>query len=116
MTWWITQPGRAQSERIGLADLAEAATWLGNVRWRLESELRLAADFDIHHSGETFPLMLIYPPYFPDVPPLVLPADGRQISGHQYGAGGELCLEFLFRPPMSATLDGNCVSPSFASW
>ena len=94
MTWWITQPGRAQSERIGLADLAEAATWLGNVRWRLESELRLAADLDIHHSGEAFPLTLIYPPYFPDVPPLVLPADGRLISGHQYGAGGELCLEF----------------------
>jgi sulfur-carrier protein adenylyltransferase/sulfurtransferase len=58
------------------------------VRWRLASELRLAADLDLLHGGEMFPLTLTYPVFFPDTPPSVVPADARRISGHQYGTGG----------------------------
>ena len=61
MTWWITQPGRAAEERLAIADLEQRSTWLRNVRWRLASELRLAADLDLLHGGEMFPLTLTYP-------------------------------------------------------
>lgn len=37
---------------------------------------------------------MTYPSTFPDSPPMVQPRDGRRLSGHQYGSGGELCLEF----------------------
>ena len=44
--------------------------------------------------ADTFQLDLRYPQLFPETPPSVIPRDGRRISGHQYGRGGELCLEF----------------------
>lgn len=94
MTWWLLQPSRALSERIDLADLAEESAWLQQVNWRLDGDLEIAVDFAIVHGSETFPLTMSFPAYFPDVPPLVTSRDGKLISGHQYGAAGELCLEF----------------------
>lgn len=94
MTWWITQIERAQAERVAIADLESRAQWLEIVNWHLESGLRLAVDVVITHDSETFSLRLTYPAYFPEAPPSVIPTDGRRLSWHQYGAGGELCLEF----------------------
>lgn len=94
MTWWALQPSRALSEKMGLAELAEEHAWLQDLTWRFGANLELTVDFKIVHAGETFPLSLSFPAYFPDVPPLVTPMDGKRISGHQYGAGGELCLEY----------------------
>ena len=36
----------------------------------------------------------VYPSYYPDTPPSVYVRDGQQISSHQYGPDGELCLEW----------------------
>lgn len=95
MIWWVTQSGRAANERLWLADLERRAAWLANVRWRLDDELNLTADFEIIISdSEVFPLTIQYPSFFPDAPPLVIPRDRNRISGHQYGEGGELCLEW----------------------
>lgn len=94
MIWWASQPNRARSERLAIADLQEANDWLRNVAWRLTTEVRLCADFEIEHLGQLIPLTLTYPDFFPDVPPQVTPREEVRLSGHQYGAGGELCLEF----------------------
>jgi molybdopterin/thiamine biosynthesis adenylyltransferase len=94
VTWWITQIGRAQAERVAIADLESRSAWLEIVKWHLESGLRLAVDVVITHAADAFSLRLTYPAYFPEAPPSVIPTDGRRLSSHQYGAGGELCLEF----------------------
>lgn len=93
MSWWLTNPFRAKSEQIALAQLGEGAGWLSGVSCRLGNDLQLIVDFDIQHNSETFGLFMAYPSTFPDAPPLVQPREGKRLSWHQYGAGGELCLE-----------------------
>ncbi|MFC5358090.1 ThiF family adenylyltransferase [Azospirillum himalayense] len=93
MIWWAEQPTRAQAERKAVGDIADRSTWLLNVTWRLAKNLQLAADFDLRIGERTIPLTIIYPDFFPDAPPSVLPRDEVRLSGHQYGASGELCLE-----------------------
>jgi hypothetical protein len=93
LIWWADQPTRAQAERKAVGDLADRNTWLVNVTWRFATNLQLAADFDLEIGERTIPLTLVYPDFFPDAPPSVLPRDGVRLSGHQYGGAGELCLE-----------------------
>ena len=57
-------------------------------------DLSLGLDFDVTLNGEIVPFSLVYPAFFPETPPMVIPRDGRQLSNHQYGSGNELCLEF----------------------
>src|SRR5262245_25602637 len=94
MTWWVEAPRLAKSERQGIADLAEQVGWLSNARWYLSRDAALSVDFDIEHEGQKFPLTMIYAALHPNAPPSVFPRDGARLSSHQYGAGGELCLEF----------------------
>jgi sulfur-carrier protein adenylyltransferase/sulfurtransferase len=94
MSWWLTNPARAKSEQVALARVAERVVWLSGVSWRIGENLQLIVDFDIRHNGETFGLSMAYPSTFPDTPPMVQPRNGKRLSWHQYGAGGELCLEF----------------------
>lgn len=94
MIWWAEEPGRAQSERAAVSDLADQNPWLMTVTWRLAADLQIAADFDLQVGGRIIPLTLTYPEFFPDTPPSVVPRDGVRLSGHQYGAAGELCLQY----------------------
>lgn len=94
MNWWTDLPTRARAERQTIADLGERSDWLRSVKWRLTSDLQFVVDFDIAHLDTSYPLSITYPHFFPAVPPQVTPRDGARISGHQYGEGGELCLEF----------------------
>ena len=93
MIWWAEQPNRAQAERLAIADLAERNPWLVSIVWRFAANFQIAADFDIEVGGQTIPLTLVYPDFFPDATPSILPRDGVRLSGHQYGEAGELCLE-----------------------
>ena len=93
MIWWADKPTRALAERNAVADLAEQNPWLVNVVWRLAANLQIAADFDLEIGERTILLTLVYPDFFPDATPSILPRDGVRLSGHQYGAAGELCLE-----------------------
>lgn len=93
MIWWGELPGRAQAERAAVSVLAEQNPWLKNVVWRLAANLQLVADFDLVVGDQSIPLTLVYPDFFPDTAPSVVPRDGVRLSGHQYGAAGELCLE-----------------------
>jgi hypothetical protein len=94
LIWWAEEPGRAQSERAAVSDLADQNPWLMTVTWRLAADLQIAADFDLQVGGRIIPLTLTYPEFFPDTPPSVVPRDGVRLSGHQYGAAGELCLQY----------------------
>lgn len=94
MIWWAEEPGRAQSERAAVSDLADQNPWLMTVTWRLAADLQIAADFDLQVGERIIPLTLTYPEFFPDTTPSVVPRDGVRLSGHQYGAAGELCLQY----------------------
>ncbi|MFW7345752.1 MAG: ThiF family adenylyltransferase [Pigmentiphaga sp.] len=89
----MDQPSRAQAERNAVADLADRNPWLVKVEWRLAANLQITADFDLEIGERTIPLTLVYPDFFPDATPSILPRDGIRLSGHQYGTAGELCLE-----------------------
>lgn len=95
MIWFIQNIARLDHERAALAGLeSEPNAWLKNVTWRLDESL-LVADADIDVAGSLFPVTLRYPYTFPISPPSVLPRGvNARWSYHQYGKGGELCLEW----------------------
>jgi hypothetical protein len=93
--WYIENPSRSRSEREAIESLASGAAWLVPGEWRIDSSLRLIWDADILVGERSFPVSLRYPNHFPHSPPLVLPrGEAERWSSHQYGAGGELCLEY----------------------
>lgn len=94
MSWWLANVSRVRAEQTALAQLLESVEWLSGVNWRVGDDLQLIVDFDVKHNDETFNLVMKYPSTFPDTPSMVLPRDGQRLSFHQYGSGGELCLEF----------------------
>jgi len=94
MNWWVRQPTRATSERVAIADLQENVNWLNKVAWKLSDYFQMTAEFEITIRDTEIPLKITYPAYFPDVPPQIHPIGELRLSTHQYGAGGELCLEF----------------------
>lgn len=93
MSWWLTQAARARYERVAIADLQERADWLKHVKWNISDDLHLSADFEITTAAADVPLKITFPSFFPDVPPRIYPIGEVRLSRHQYGAGGELCLE-----------------------
>lgn len=92
--WWIKDPTRLKSEVALLEAVLQREPWFASMTPRILKGLRFAVDFDIVVNGETFLFALEYPAFFPETPPSVTPRDGRRLSSHQYGAGGEMCLEF----------------------
>jgi sulfur-carrier protein adenylyltransferase/sulfurtransferase len=93
MSWWLTQAKRARDERVAIANLQENVDWLKNVKWTISTDLHFSADFEIAIGGNDIPLKITYPAFFPDVPPQIYPRGEVRLSRHQYGEGGELCLE-----------------------
>ncbi len=94
MIWWLAQPSRARSESLAVAELQNQHGWLRNVEWVIGKDARLSAHFEVERLGRMIPLTINYPSFFPDMPPQVVPREAILLSGHQYGAGGELCLEY----------------------
>lgn len=94
MSWWLTQAARARSERIAIAELQENVDWLKYVKWTMSNDFRLSAIFEVSVGDTNVPLKISYPAFFPDVPPQIHPVGEVRLSHHQYGAGGELCLEY----------------------
>ncbi len=96
MIWYLQDPERFRSEREALDALAAEAAWLSPIAWRVDERLRLIWDADIIAPARSYPVSLRYPSHFPYSPPLVLPRDAsdERWSAHQWGVGGELCLEW----------------------
>lgn len=94
MMWCIKNPVRLKYEVAELEALRDRERWLLSFTPSLLKGLKFVVDFDIAVNGEPFQFALEYPAFFPDTPPTVTPRDGRRLSEHQYGAGGEMCLEY----------------------
>lgn len=94
MIWWWENRDRARAEKAAFTALQEDHDWLTSVRMKRLENFQLCVDVEILHGGEKFTLAVIYPTTFPDTPPIVLPHGEIQLSDHQYGPGGELCLQW----------------------
>ena len=95
MTWYISDFGRFRTEREGLEQFGIRADWFVPLRWRFDDSMRLVLEADIAVGGKNWPIYLQYPELFPHTPPSVFPrGDKTRWSSHQYGKGGELCLEY----------------------
>lgn len=93
MAWFLDDPGRLTREKDAVERLEKQADWLGGTVWGLNSGLHLYAV--IHVGGHDYEVTMTYPEVFPAAPPSVKPKDRDQLwSGHQWGAGGSLCLEW----------------------
>ena len=91
MWWWIGDPSRLQAERRAIAQINDG--WFENPEWSLDEQRRLRLIFDIVLPHRGFKLSMAYHNTFPASPPSIRPVgQTERISGHQYGAGGELCL------------------------
>jgi sulfur-carrier protein adenylyltransferase/sulfurtransferase len=95
MIWSLENPERSRLEREALESLSSTSPWLIAGERRIDEFLRLIWDAEIVVGERKFPISLRYPNHFPHSPPLVLPrGDLERWSSHQWGAGGELCLEY----------------------
>lgn len=96
MIWWYLRDlRRHKEEREGINALARQVDWLTPMGWGLDEQARLVFDSDIRVGEQVYQTRLRYPDTFPHSPPSVLPRDGMEgWSGHQYGPGGDLCLEY----------------------
>lgn len=90
--WWLTDSGRLATERRAVEALARDEGWFALDQWCLH-EANLAVLGVICAHGQRYPVRLIYPDQFPEVPAWIEPQDATRWSAHQYGAGGALCLE-----------------------
>lgn len=95
MIWYLENLQRFREERKALERLASSAAWFLFGDWRMDDSFRLVCDADIITTAKSYPVTLQYPNHFPHSPPLVVPrGTSERWSSHQYGAGGELCLEY----------------------
>ena len=94
MTVWFLQDfERLAAEIKAVEALAAEAPWLRLERWSHEDSY-ISALLVITAGGADYPVRLSYPDHFPATPAWVAPQDPNvQWSGHQFGAGGALCLE-----------------------
>lgn len=93
--WYLHHVARFQSEQDAVTALAATAPWLEIVGWHIGEYARLECQAQIHTPTRDYDITLVYGAGFPDTPPSVLPRGmTERWSAHQFGAGGELCLEY----------------------
>lgn len=90
----LEQSARLAAEQDAIAQLAASQAWLVSFKWGVTSEFDICVNADVTVGGHTHELRVVYPDLFPDVPALVQPRNREHWSGHQYGHGGTLCLEW----------------------
>ena len=96
MWWYLSDLSRFKQERMALATLAEGAPWLTPLKLTHDKTWRLIFEADITVGERVFPVYLLYHENFPFTSPSVYPRgdDTARWSNHQFGAGGELCLQY----------------------
>ena len=91
--WFLTDLARLERERGAVAVLEETASWLEGVNWRIDQGA-IVMECDVRlGTGARHRLQTTFPEHYPSAPPSVRPQQPTILSSHQYGAGGELCLE-----------------------
>lgn len=93
MTAWFTRNlPRVADERAAIERL-EVEGWWTTSRWAI-LDGRLIVEGALDADGHPVSLRVVYPNEFPLLPCWVEPHDRTtRLSGHQFGAGGSLCLE-----------------------
>ncbi len=91
--WFFSQFQRLQREITSLEDLSAEVKWFRSGDWFFDDQTRIAYQFSLNIGEDDIELNLVYPDTFPDMPPQVRPTEKTRLSEHQYGKGGELCLE-----------------------
>lgn len=92
--WFLTDLLRVKKEREEIEALIQEVDWLQDATWVFQKS-KLCLESTIQVQGKIFPICMKYPDFFPSCPPTVIPRGENQIwSSHQYGVGGELCLEW----------------------
>jgi sulfur-carrier protein adenylyltransferase/sulfurtransferase len=95
MNWALRDPVRFLHERDEFEKLLKEAPWVRGLTWRLDQTLTVEVEIDLDIHGATYAMRLTYPDLFPETPPYIRPRDPTHVwSGHQYGPGGALCLEW----------------------
>ncbi|MHA3980578.1 ThiF family adenylyltransferase [Halovulum sp. GXIMD14794] len=78
-----------------LSTLEGLSDWLQDGSFGQDSNGLVCWSFTLLTKDRRVPLRMVFPVLFPDLPPFVVPADDTiRLSQHQYGAGGELCLQY----------------------
>lgn len=92
--WFLHNLTRLHRERLAISSLISSADWLFETDWQLDrGRLCLVAEIEVY--GHRYPIKMVYPATYPASPPTVLPQNvDQRWSEHQYGTGGELCLEW----------------------
>lgn len=89
--WWLTDSPRLAAEKAAVDAAARDENWFELERWRFH-EGRLSAEGILIAHGQRYPIRLVYPDQYPEVPAWVEPQDEIRWTTHQYGKG-TLCLE-----------------------
>src|SRR5262245_4871610 len=92
--WWIADPDRLKREVAAVDAIRERESWLTSAIPSMRTGLMFRFEFEVTVEAVAYEFTLEYPALFPDAPPLVLPSDTARLSSHQYGPGGEMCLEY----------------------
>lgn len=94
MKWAMEDPARFLREKAELDRLEAEEGWL-STGWRMSEDGSIEVDIDMAILGRIFAGRMTYPETFPDSPPYICPRErSERWSGHQYGAGGPLCLQW----------------------
>lgn len=94
MQWLLRDPARFLREQAELEKLS-TEPWLKALAWRLGGEFAVEVDVDMEIHGALYAMALTYPDLFPETPAYIRPRDSAEHwTGHQYGPGGSLCLEY----------------------
>lgn len=94
MIWALADPLRYAREVAELSALTASTPGLTVGDISLSNQGLLTVDVDIEVGDRILQAVLAFPQSFPSIPPTVRPRSGERWSGHQYGTGGELCLEW----------------------
>lgn len=89
--WWVTESARLAAEKSAVEAVASSENWFELGVWRFHQQMFCAEGVLIAH-GHRYPIRLIYPDQYPEVPAWVEPQGDVRWSSHQYGTG-TLCLE-----------------------
>jgi len=93
--WFLENEERLLMERQAISKLENEVDWLTCLFWQIDKGL-LHMEAIIHVDSYDYHIILSYPNLFPDTPAWIKPKnpEEKRWSGHQYGQGGTLCLEW----------------------
>ena len=92
--WFLADQARFRREREELVALAHRVSWLDLGPCRFDGGC-LVVDCDINIGHRDYQAVLRFPETYPHSPVCVRPRDGQaRWSIHQFGDGGDLCLEY----------------------